>query len=162
MSYDIFLKIDGIDGESMDDKHKNEIEVLSWRWNIHQESTMHAGSGLGSGKVSVTNLDFDHYIDRASPNLFKYCASGKHIPQAILVMRKAGGNPLEYLKYTFTDLIVAVVSPSGSHDGEIASRETVEWRQSAGVPQVHFHRSDYCNGIAQRKPGRGNCVSRIN
>ncbi|EBI7837581.1 type VI secretion system tube protein Hcp, partial [Salmonella enterica subsp. enterica serovar Virchow] len=26
MSYDIFLKIDGIDGESMDDKHKNEIE----------------------------------------------------------------------------------------------------------------------------------------
>ncbi|EBF6626576.1 type VI secretion system tube protein Hcp, partial [Salmonella enterica subsp. enterica serovar Braenderup] len=27
MSYDIFLKIDGIDGESMDDKHKNEIEV---------------------------------------------------------------------------------------------------------------------------------------
>ncbi|HGE1656753.1 TPA: type VI secretion system tube protein Hcp, partial [Salmonella enterica subsp. enterica serovar Typhimurium] len=53
-------------------------------------------------------------IDRASPNLFKYCASGKHIPQAILVMRKAGGNPLEYLKYTFTDLIVAVVSPSGS------------------------------------------------
>ncbi|SUH39397.1 Hcp1 family type VI secretion system effector [Salmonella enterica subsp. enterica] len=75
MAYDIFLKIDGIDGESMDDKHKNEIEVLSWRWNIHQESTMHAGSGLGSGKVSVTNLDFDHYIDRASPNLFKYCAS---------------------------------------------------------------------------------------
>ncbi len=55
MAYDIFLKIDGIDGESMDDKHKNEIEVLSWRWNIHQESTMHAGSGLGSGKVSVTN-----------------------------------------------------------------------------------------------------------
>ncbi len=43
MAYDIFLKIDGIDGESMDDKHKNEIEVLSWRWNIHQESTMHAG-----------------------------------------------------------------------------------------------------------------------
>ncbi|WP_122024090.1 Hcp family type VI secretion system effector [Salmonella enterica] len=77
-------------------------------------------------ELSVTNLDFDHYIDRASPNLFKYCASGKHIPQAILVMRKAGGNPLEYLKYTFTDLIVAVVSPSGSHDGEIASRETVE------------------------------------
>ncbi|ECD7011251.1 type VI secretion system tube protein Hcp [Salmonella enterica subsp. enterica serovar Cotham] len=126
MAYDIFLKIDGIDGESMDDKHKNEIEVLGWRWNIHQESTMHAGSGLGSGKVSVTNLEFEHYIDRASPNLFKYCASGKHIPQAILVMRKAGGNPLEYLKYTFTDLIVAVVSPSGSHDGEIASRETVE------------------------------------
>ncbi|EIS6669897.1 type VI secretion system tube protein Hcp, partial [Salmonella enterica] len=73
----------------------------------------------------VTNLEFEHYIDRASPNLFKYCASGKHIPQAILVMRKAGGNPLEYLKYTFTDLIVAVVSPSGNREGEIASRERI-------------------------------------
>lgn len=67
MSYDIFLKIDGIDGESMDDKHKNEIEVLSWRWNIHQESTMHAGSGLGSGKVSVTNLSFEHYNRSRQP-----------------------------------------------------------------------------------------------
>lgn len=57
MSYDIFLKIDGIDGESMDDKHKNEIEVLSWRWNIHQESTMHAGSGLGSGKVRAWSIN---------------------------------------------------------------------------------------------------------
>ncbi len=83
---------------------------------------MHAGSGLGSGKVSVTNLSYlEHYIDRASPNLFKYRSSGKQYPQAILVMRKAGGNPLEH-------------------------------------PQVHFHRSDYCNGIAQRKPWRGNCV----
>ncbi|EAA1522049.1 type VI secretion system tube protein Hcp, partial [Salmonella enterica] len=81
---------------------------------------------LGSGKVSVTHLSFEHYIDRASPNLFKYCSSGKHIPQAILVMRKAGGNPLEYLKYTFTDLIIAMISPSGSQGGEIASRESIE------------------------------------
>ncbi|ECB3224837.1 type VI secretion system tube protein Hcp, partial [Salmonella enterica subsp. enterica serovar Napoli] len=94
--------------------------------HLYSGGQIQCATTLGSGKVSVTNLDFDHYIDRASPNLFKYCASGKHIPQAILVMRKAGGNPLEYLKYTFTDLIVAVVSPSGSHDGEIASRETVE------------------------------------
>ncbi|CEA63694.1 conserved hypothetical protein [Salmonella enterica subsp. enterica serovar Paratyphi A] len=145
MAYDIFLKIDGIDGESMDDKHKNEIEVLGWRWNIHQESTMHAGSGLGSGKVSVTNLEFEHYIDRASPNLFKYCASGKHIPQAILVMRKAGGNPLEYLKYTFTDLIVAVVSPSGNREGEIASRERIE---------LSFSRNPPCTPVAVSVPVR--------
>lgn len=65
MSYDIFLKIDGIDGESMDDKHKNEIEVLSWRWNIHQESTMHAGSGLGS--VRSPSLIFHLNITSIAP-----------------------------------------------------------------------------------------------
>ena len=123
MSYDIFLKIDGIDGESMDDKHKNEIEVLSWRWNIHQESTMHAGSGLGSGKVSVTNLSFEHYIDRASPNLFKYCASGKHIPKAVLTMRKAGGNPLESVELSFSTVKqeYVVQNPQGGSGGTITA-----------------------------------------
>lgn len=33
---------------------------------------------------------------------------------------------LQYLKYTFTDLIIAMVSPSGSQGGEIASRESIE------------------------------------
>ncbi|RJQ65701.1 type VI secretion system tube protein Hcp, partial [Salmonella enterica] len=77
-------------------------------------------------KVSVTHLSFEHYIDRASPILVKYCSTGKHIPKAILVKRKACSIALEYLKYTFTDLIIAMVSPSGSQGGEIASRESIE------------------------------------
>ena len=31
---DTFLKIDGIDGESTDDKHKGEIEVFAWSWSV--------------------------------------------------------------------------------------------------------------------------------
>lgn len=125
MAHDIYLKIDGIDGEALDDKHKNEIEVLNWRWVVHQESSMHSGSGLGSGKVSVDDLEFEHFIDRSSPNLFKYCVTGKHIGSAVLTMRKPGGTPLEYLKYTFKDLIVSRVMPSGSREGEMAAREMV-------------------------------------
>ncbi|ORF07933.1 Hcp1 family type VI secretion system effector [Snodgrassella alvi] len=125
MAHDIFLKIDGIEGEALDDKHKNEIELLNWTWTVHQESSMHTGSGLGSGKVTVYDLQFEHYIDRASPNLFKYCTTGKHIANAVLTMRKPGGTPLEYLKYTFKDLIVSRVMPSGSRDGEMAPREFV-------------------------------------
>jgi type VI protein secretion system component Hcp len=30
MSYAIFIKMDGIKGESRDAKHEGEIEVLSW------------------------------------------------------------------------------------------------------------------------------------
>ncbi|AOK55655.1 Hcp family type VI secretion system effector [Burkholderia stagnalis] len=125
MSQDIFLKIDGINGESLDDKHKDEIEVLSWDWEILQESTMHAGSGGGAGKATVKDLTFVHNIDRASPNLMKYALTGKHIDQAVLVMRKAGGNPLEYLKLTLSDVIVTRVKPGGSRDDAERSRETV-------------------------------------
>ncbi|MBU9420101.1 type VI secretion system tube protein Hcp [Burkholderia multivorans] len=90
MAQDIFLKIDGINGESLDDKHKDEIEILNWDWEILQESSMHSGSGGGAGKATVKDLTFEHNIDRASPNLMKYALTGKHIDQAVLVMRKAG------------------------------------------------------------------------
>ncbi len=125
MAQDIFLKIDGIDGESQDSSHKNEIEVLAWDWDISQQSTMHAGSGGGAGKATVSDLSFEHFIDRASPNLMKYCLTGKHIDQAVLVVRKAGGNPLEYLKLTMSDVIVTKVAPKGSVDDEVRMREQV-------------------------------------
>ncbi len=125
MAQDIFLKINGIDGESQDSSHKNEIEVLAWDWSIEQQSTMHAGSGGGAGKATVSDLSFEHFIDRASPNLMKYCLTGKHINEAVLVVRKAGGNPLEYLKLTMTDVIVTKVSPKGSVDDEVRMREKV-------------------------------------
>ncbi|MFS8935082.1 Protein hcp1 [Cupriavidus taiwanensis] len=125
MAQDIFLKINGIDGESQDSSHKNEVEVLAWDWSIEQQSTMHAGSGGGAGKATVSDLSFEHFIDRASPNLMKYCLTGKHINEAVLVVRKAGGNPLEYLKLTMTDVIVTRVSPKGSVDDEVRMREKV-------------------------------------
>jgi type VI secretion system secreted protein Hcp len=118
MAQDIFLKINGIDGESMDADHKNEIEVLKWEWQILQESNMHMGSGGGSGKATVKDLTFTHYVDRSSPNLMKFCLTGKHIPESKLVVRKAGGSPLEYLKITMTDVVITNVQPEGSSTEE--------------------------------------------
>jgi type VI secretion system secreted protein Hcp len=115
MAQDIFIKINGIDGESQDATHKNEIEVKSWGWQVLQQSNMHMGSGGGAGKATVEDLSFEHLMDRASPNLMKYCLTGKHIDQAVLTVRKAGGNPLEYLKITMSDVIVTQVYPSGSN-----------------------------------------------
>jgi len=113
MAQDIFLKLDGIEGESPDATHKSEIEVLSWSWGVTQESNMHAGSGGGAGKATVHDLVFEHFVDRASPNLIKYCLIGKPIDEAKLTVRKAGGNPLEYLIITMTDVIVSRVNPAG-------------------------------------------------
>ncbi|MFC0400779.1 Hcp family type VI secretion system effector [Paraburkholderia rhizosphaerae] len=124
MAQDIFIKINGIDGESQDSAHKNEIEVRSWGWHISQQSNMHMGSGGGAGKATVDDLAFEHLVDRASPNLMKYCLTGKHVDQAVLTVRKAGGNPLEYLKITMSDVIVTQVQPSGSN-GDNGIREQV-------------------------------------
>ncbi|SEJ77071.1 MULTISPECIES: type VI secretion system tube protein Hcp [unclassified Achromobacter] len=125
MAHDIFLKIDGIEGEAEDATHKNEIEVLSWSWGVSQQSNMHMGSGGGAGKATVDDLAFEHYIDRATPNLVQYCLLGKHIKQAQLVVRKSGGNPLEYLKLTMNDVMVTRVNPEGVATDESRPRERV-------------------------------------
>jgi type VI secretion system secreted protein Hcp len=115
----------GIAGESKDATHKDDIEILSWSWNVSQQSNMHAGSGGGAGKAPVDDLRFYHYVDRASPNLTQYCLTGKHIPEAVLVMRKAGGNPLEYLKITMEDVLITNVGPF-YEEGMRAMREKVQ------------------------------------
>lgn len=113
MAQDIFLNIAGIKGESQDAVHSNEIDVLSWHWSIQQPSSLHRGSGGGTGRCTVSDLVFDHYVDRASPNLMWYCIKGTHIDSAILVMRKAGGIPLEYLKITMEQVMITRVKPVG-------------------------------------------------
>lgn len=94
MAQDIFIKFYGIDGESLDLMHKKEIEILSWRWAVGQTSNMHSGSGGGAGKSTVHDLQFEHYIDKSSPYLLQSCLTGKHIPEAVLTVRKAGGGTI--------------------------------------------------------------------
>jgi type VI secretion system secreted protein Hcp len=137
MAQDLFLKIDGIKGESLDDKHKDEIEVLRWSWEILQPSTMHSGSGGGAGKATVRDLKILHCIDCASPNLMKYALTGKHIPSAFLVARKAGGAPHEYIKISMFDVIIARVSMAVGVDDSSLGYESVSLSFSK-IKQEYF------------------------
>jgi type VI secretion system secreted protein Hcp len=112
MTSDIFIQIQGIDGESQDAEFNKAIEVLHWEMSIGQPSNVHSGSGGGAGKASVSDLVFLHDIDRASPNLAMYCHSGKHVPEVRLTMRKAGGQPFKYYRLTLEDAIITKVWPS--------------------------------------------------
>src|SRR2546428_4790168 len=87
---DIFAKIGDIKGESLDDKHKDEIEVLSWSWGVTNTGARGGGAGGGAGKASVRDLSFTHKIDKASPVLMQTCATGVHLKEATITHRKAG------------------------------------------------------------------------
>jgi type VI secretion system secreted protein Hcp len=110
MALDTFARIDGIKGESKDAKHKDEIEVLSWSWGVSQSGTTSHGGGGGAGKASFQDLTFTHQIDKASPLLLKACATGQHIKDATITVRKAGKAPQEYLVIKMTDVLVTSVS----------------------------------------------------
>lgn len=55
-SADYFLKIEGVDGESKDDKHKGQIETSSYSWGATQTGSAHVGGGLGSGKANMQDI----------------------------------------------------------------------------------------------------------
>ena len=81
---------------------------------MSQSGSMHMGGGGGSGKVNVQDVSFTKYIDTSSPNLMLKCCNGKHYPEATLLVRKAGENPVEYLKIKMTDVLISSISTGGS------------------------------------------------
>jgi type VI secretion system secreted protein Hcp len=115
MATDMFIKIGDIEGESPDDAHKDEIEVFSWNWGISQPGSMESGGGGGSGRASFSNLFFNHKVDKATPNLMRLCATGEHVDEAKLTIRKAGTEPLEYMTIVMKKVFVTHVTTSGSN-----------------------------------------------
>lgn len=112
MAIDIFAKIGDIKGESLDAKHKDEVEVLSWSWGVSQTGSTGPGSGGGSGKASFSDFNFTHHIDKASPGLMKACATGMHIKDATITARKAGKGQQEYLILKMNDILITGVQPA--------------------------------------------------
>jgi len=102
---DYFLKIDGIQGDSRDNRHKAEIDIESFSWAETQSGTFAGGGGVGAGKVSVQDFHFTMPVNKASPALFLACAQGDHIKNAILTCRKAGRE--EFMKITMNDVLVS-------------------------------------------------------
>lgn len=114
MAVDMFIKIGDIKGESKDKAHKGEVDVLAWSWGMSNSGTTHTGGGGGSGKVNVQDLSFTKYIDASSNALLKACCEGKHYDDATLVVRKAGGTPVEYVVIKMEEVMVTGVSTGGS------------------------------------------------
>jgi type VI secretion system secreted protein Hcp len=118
MAVDMFLKLDGIKGESGDHKHKDEIHIESFSFGMSQLGGHSTGGGGGTGKVSVQDVHVTKFTDKSSAALALHCATGKHIPSGLITVRKAGDKPLEYLKIKLTDILVSGISWSGHGSGE--------------------------------------------
>lgn len=156
MAVDMYLKLEGIDGESNDDVHAGEIDVLAWSWGASQSGTMHSGAGGGAGKVNVQDLSVTKYVDSASHLLLMHCHNGKHIPEGILTVRKAGETALEYIIITLTDILVTSVSVGGSGGEErLTENLTLNFGKFkySYVPQLADGTGDAAKDFAWDIPG---------
>lgn len=125
MAVDMFLILKDIDGESEDETYKDKIDVFAWAWGMNQSGTTHLGRGGGSGKVSVADITITKNVDKATPNIIKRCCSGEPIEEAKLIVRKAGGDPVEYYVLEMKTVIVSSYNTGGNKDSLERVQETV-------------------------------------
>lgn len=119
MAIDIFLKIDGISGESKDANHKDWIDVDNFSWGASQPATLTSGGGGGAGKVNFQDLKVNAALDKAAPTILKHSAIGRHIPKLEISVCKAGGEQIEYSRITLEDVIVTGVEFVGAQENEV-------------------------------------------
>jgi len=112
---DYFLKLDGIPGESRDAKHKDELLIESFSWGVSNVGSVGSGGGGGVGKAQFTDVTFVAPLSTASPRLFAATASGRHLKEGILTVRKAESG--EFYKLRLTDILVSSYQVSGG-EGE--------------------------------------------
>jgi type VI secretion system secreted protein Hcp len=116
MAVDFFLKLDGIQGESADEKHKDQITLLSWSLGASQVTSVAGTGGSGAGKADLSDLSIMKFLDKASAPLFKALVSGTHIKTGVLEAVKAGGDGKPFLKLSFDELFVTSQQHSASSE----------------------------------------------
>ena len=139
---DYFLKIDGIDGESEDAKHKAEIQLESWTFGETNTGTSSYGGGMGAGKVQMQDFHFTMKVNKATPKLFLACATGEHIKKAVLTCRKAGKEQQEYLIWTYTDLLVSSYQTSGHGSSDVVPLDQISLNFSKVEIQYKEQKAD--------------------
>jgi type VI secretion system secreted protein Hcp len=139
---DYFLKIDGIEGESQDSKHKNEIQLESFSWGETQTGKADIGEGMGSGRVNMGDFHFVMKTQKASPKLFLACAQGDHIKNALLTIRKAGKQQQEYLKWKFTDLLISSYQTGGSSASDVVPLDQISFNCTQVDVEYHEQKQD--------------------
>ena len=116
MARDILLELKGIKGESK--KEDDWIDVISWGWGMSNHGSWHDGGGGGEGKGEVHDITITKYVDKATPNIMLACMTGEHVDDATLILRKAGGEALEYLTIKMKKVCVTSVQTGSSGDDD--------------------------------------------
>jgi len=145
---DYFLKIDGIDGEATAPGKDGSIQIESWSWGATQMGSHAGGGGGGAGKVQMNDFHFTMKVNKASPKLMLACATGQHIKEAVLFVRKSGGSGEELMRVKLHDVLVSSYQTGGS-GGEVPTDQI-----SLNFSKIEFQVGD-ATVVHDTKPVRG-------
>ena len=108
---DMYLWIEGVPGESTDDRHGDWIEIVSFDSKVSTAASGAISGGSSAPVVEFSEITVGKVIDKATPLLHQHCCSGRHIPTVVIELCRATGEKVTYVKYTLRDVIVSSVGP---------------------------------------------------
>jgi type VI secretion system secreted protein Hcp len=118
MAVEIFLKLEGVEGESQATGHTNEIEVFSFSFGASNPSSVAFGTGSGAGKADLSSISLQKQVDNSSCKLFQNCCAGEHFASGTITVREAGGStPLEYYVAEMKQVFIDSISWGGASGG---------------------------------------------
>jgi type VI secretion system secreted protein Hcp len=116
MAVDYFLKLDGIQGESADEKHTGWIQLMSFSLGASQVTSVAGTGGSGAGKADLSDFSIMKYLDKATAPTFKALVMGTHIKSGNVEAVKAGAGGKPFLKYDFQEMFVTSQQLSASSE----------------------------------------------
>jgi type VI secretion system secreted protein Hcp len=119
MASEIFLKLDGITGESTKTGATDDIEIFSFSNGASNPSSVSFGTGSGAGKVDLSSISLQKQLDKASPSLFLACCKGTHIATGSMFVRESTGsdNPQIFFQYDMKEVFIDSISWGGAAGG---------------------------------------------
>lgn len=107
---EMFIELSNTPGSSTDSRHAGWIDVHACSFGAHQSTSAQTGGGSSVGKALFEDFSFVKFVDKATPNLLKHCASGKHLDKLVLSVCKSGGEQQEYMKVTLKEVFITSVN----------------------------------------------------
>jgi len=158
-NFDAFLQLDGVPGESLDDKHKDWIELVDFSHGMSQPTshTKSSAGGGATGRTQHTDFVIMKYVDKASPKLYDAVSTGKHFGKGKIEVCRAGGGQVKFLEINLEEIVISSVQIA-SNNGNVANGASGD-NPHAGFPTEHvalnYGKIEWIYTQQKRKDGSG-------
>jgi type VI secretion system secreted protein Hcp len=120
-AFDTYLKIEGVDGQSIDRNHPKWSDIYSFAQGVTK----------GPVQPDFSELCMQKLIDTSTPVLAQACAQGRQFPSATLeLIAVTPANPVRFYQIVLSNVVVSSISEAGSAGTDIRPLEALCLRYS--------------------------------
>lgn len=104
------------------------FDMLSFGVGVDNPGCDISGGGGCTGRPNLHEFTITKLIDKASPNLFLACATGRHFPLVTIVLNRpnaTAGTP--FMSYRLTDVLITSDKHSGSGSDRPVEQITIQY-----------------------------------